>query len=101
MKIDKYIKGLCKKLDSFSSANDKCIPECQFYPECGRIEDELVIEEHNKLVESYRQNNSIVEPPSESVMKPVYFTNATLQGDNFTLAKFAGGANLSNTKAAL
>jgi hypothetical protein len=31
-----------------------------------RIEDEEVIDEHNKLVESHRQENSIVEPPSES-----------------------------------
>ena len=43
-----------------------CIPECRFYPEYGRIEDEQVIEEHNKLVESHRQENSIVHSPSES-----------------------------------
>jgi hypothetical protein len=43
-----------------------CIPECRFYPETGRIEDEEVIEEHNKLIESLRHENSIVEPPSES-----------------------------------
>ena len=41
-----------------------CIPECRFYPETDRIEDEKVIEEHSKLVESYRQKNAIVEPPS-------------------------------------
>ena len=28
--------------------------------------DEQVIEEHNKLVESLRQKNQIVEPPPES-----------------------------------
>ena len=43
-----------------------CIPECRFYPEYGRIEDEQVIEEHNKLVGSYRQKNSIIYPPTES-----------------------------------
>ena len=43
-----------------------CIPECRFYPEYGRIEDEQVIEEHKELVERYRQDNSIVDPPSES-----------------------------------
>ena len=42
-----------------------CIPECRFYPEYGRIEDEQVIEEHKKLVERHRHENSIVEPPSE------------------------------------
>jgi hypothetical protein len=36
-----------------------------FYAEYGRIEDE-VIEEHNKVVESYWQKNAIVEPPTES-----------------------------------
>lgn len=43
-----------------------CIPECRFYPEYGRIEDEQVIDEHNELVESYGQKHSILEPPSES-----------------------------------
>ena len=37
----------------------------RFYAEYGRIEDQEVIEEHNKLVESLRQKNAIVEPPSE------------------------------------
>jgi hypothetical protein len=39
-----------------------CIQECRYYPEYGRIEDEEVIEDHNKWVESYRQRNAIVEP---------------------------------------
>jgi hypothetical protein len=43
-----------------------CIPECRFYPEYGRIEDQEVIEHHNKFVESLRQENAIVEPPSQS-----------------------------------
>ena len=43
-----------------------CVPECRFYPEYGRIEDEEVIEEHNKLVESFSRDNKIVEPPSEN-----------------------------------
>jgi hypothetical protein len=38
-----------------------CVPECRFYAEYGRIEDQEVIEEHNKLVEWYRQRNAIVE----------------------------------------
>ena len=42
-----------------------CVQECRFYPEYGRIEDEEVIEKHNKVVESYRQKNAIVEPPTE------------------------------------
>ena len=33
-----------------------CIPECQFYPEYGRIEDEQVIETHKELVEFHRRN---------------------------------------------
>jgi hypothetical protein len=46
-----------------------CVPECRFYPEDGRIEDEEVIEEHNKLVESARRDNEIVEPPSEAELQ--------------------------------
>jgi hypothetical protein len=45
-----------------------CVQECRFFrffPEYGRIEDEEVIEEHNKVVESYQQKNAIVEPPTE------------------------------------
>jgi hypothetical protein len=45
--------------------NGKCIPECRFYPKYGRIEDEKVIEEHNKVGESYRQKNAIIEPPQQ------------------------------------
>lgn len=29
-----------------------CVPECRFYPEYGRIEDEEVIADHNSIVES-------------------------------------------------
>jgi hypothetical protein len=43
-----------------------CVPECRYYAETGTIEDEEVIEEHNKLVESLRQENAIADPPSES-----------------------------------
>ena len=42
-----------------------CVQECRFFTEYGRIEDEEVIEEHNKVVESYLQKNAIVEPPTE------------------------------------
>ena len=45
-----------------------CVPECRFYPEHGRIEDEEVIEEHNKFVEKRRNENRIVEPPNEKEM---------------------------------
>jgi hypothetical protein len=41
-----------------------CVPECRYYPKYGRIEDEEVIADHNKWVESYRQRNAIVEPPT-------------------------------------
>lgn len=43
-----------------------CVLECRFYPGYGRIDDEEVIAEHNKVVESYRQRNAVVEPPTES-----------------------------------
>jgi hypothetical protein len=43
-----------------------CIPECRFYAQYGRIEDEEVIAEHNKVVEALKEENAIVEPPSKS-----------------------------------
>ena len=51
--------------DVYGCNDGKCIPICRFYPEYRRIEDEEVIEKHNKVVESYRHKNVIVEPPSE------------------------------------
>jgi hypothetical protein len=48
------------------SNNDEqgcCVPECRYYPKYGRIEDEEVIEEHNKLVKALIQENAIVQPP--------------------------------------
>ena len=42
-----------------------CVEECRFYADQGRIEDEEVIAKHNEFVESLRQENAIVEPPSE------------------------------------
>lgn len=48
-----------------------CIPgHCRFADEYGVITDEEVIEYHNnKLVEYYRRNNKIVQPPSEIEMQ--------------------------------
>jgi hypothetical protein len=47
-----------------------CIPgHCRFADEYGVITDEEVIEDHNKLVEYYRRNNKIVEPPTEIEMQ--------------------------------
>lgn len=46
-----------------------CIPECRYYPEYGRIEDEEIIEEHNQVVETLRRDNKIVEPPPEAEMQ--------------------------------
>ena len=46
-----------------------CTPNCRFYPEYGRIEDDEVIAEHKKLVESARRDNRIVDiplPPSKN-----------------------------------
>jgi hypothetical protein len=46
-----------------------CTPNCRFYPEFGVITDEEVIEEHDKLVESLRRDNKIVQPPSEAELQ--------------------------------
>jgi len=59
-----YMNGLLE--NGHGCTGGGCIPECRFYPEYGRIEDKEAIEKHNKWVESLRQENSIVEPASES-----------------------------------
>ena len=59
-----YMKGLLE--NGYGCTGAGCIPECRYYPEYGRIEDDEVKEEHNKLVETLRQKNTIVEPPPES-----------------------------------
>ena len=64
-----YMRGLSIINNYDKGCNDqRCIPECRFYPEHGRIEDEEVIQRYKEIVERYRQKNAIVEPPSPSEM---------------------------------
>jgi hypothetical protein len=37
-----------------------CVPECRFYPEYGRIEDDEVIQEHREIEERCKKNNEII-----------------------------------------
>jgi hypothetical protein len=37
-----------------------CIPECEYYPEYGRIEDSQIIEEHKEHERYYRNKNTII-----------------------------------------
>jgi hypothetical protein len=37
-----------------------CVPECCYYPEYGRIEDDEVITEHRELEQEHRKCNEIV-----------------------------------------
>jgi len=53
------IDGYCNGFDSHGT------PECRFYPETGRIEDDEVQEQYKKLGESLRRDNKMIEPPSE------------------------------------
>ncbi len=39
--------------------NGECIPECRYYPEYGRIEDEEVIQRHKEIEERSRKWNAI------------------------------------------
>ena len=41
-------------------SNCKCIPECRYYPEYGRIEDEEVIQRHKEFEERYSKRNAII-----------------------------------------
>ena len=44
-------------------SSDKCVPECRFYQETGRIEDDEIIAEHQKYVDKLRQENKIIKAP--------------------------------------
>lgn len=58
-----YMRDQSKRYDGHGCNQfTGCVPECRYYPEYGRIEDEEVIADHNKWVESYHQRNAIVEP---------------------------------------
>lgn len=48
-----------------------CVPECRYYQEYGRIEDDVVITEHRKLEAEYRKRNRIVN------------INISANGDNY------------------
>jgi hypothetical protein len=40
-----------------------CVPECRFYPEYGRIEDDEVRQTYKELGEYHMRNNTLVDPP--------------------------------------
>jgi hypothetical protein len=60
-----YVRGLDGYDGQGCNQFTGCVEECRFYADQGRIEDEEVIAKHNEFVESLRQENAIVEPPSE------------------------------------
>jgi hypothetical protein len=83
-----YMRGLNPYDGQGCNQFTGCVPDCRYYPETGRIEDEEVIEEHNKLVESLRQKNAIVEPPPESQLLKLallFFLEDYRQKTNVTL----------------
>jgi hypothetical protein len=48
-----------KGYDGQGCNNGECIPECRYYPEFGRIEDEEVIQRHKEIEERYRKRNAL------------------------------------------
>ena len=46
-----------------------CNPSCKFYLPTGMIEDQQIIEEHNRDVERMKQQKRIIEQPSEEEME--------------------------------
>jgi hypothetical protein len=38
-----------------------CVPECRYYNETGRFEDDELVAEHKKMVEFYNKHNAISE----------------------------------------
>ena len=50
-------------------AGGDCNPSCRFYLPVGRIEDQEIIEEHNRDVERMKQEGRIVEPSGEEMLR--------------------------------
>ena len=46
--------------DGYGCNNGECIPECRYYPEFGRIEDEEIILRHKGIEECYRKRNALI-----------------------------------------
>ena len=59
-KTSSYMLGLSADDWSKGCHDDQCIPECEYYPEYGRIEDSQIIEEHREHERYYRNKNTIV-----------------------------------------
>lgn len=38
-----------------------CVPECRYYNETGRFEDDELVAEHQRMVEFYNKHNAIIE----------------------------------------
>jgi hypothetical protein len=38
-----------------------CVPECRYYNETGRFEDDELVAEHKKMVEFFNKHNAIIE----------------------------------------
>jgi hypothetical protein len=45
--------------DGHGCNNGECVPECRYYPEFGRIEDEEFIHRHKEIEERYRNRNAL------------------------------------------
>jgi hypothetical protein len=51
--------GVESGYDGYGCKNGVCVPKCRYYPEYGRIEDE-VIQRHKEIEERYRKRNAII-----------------------------------------
>ena len=52
--------GIESGYDGYGCNNGKCVPECRYYPEYGRIEDEEVIQRHKEIEEGYRKRSALI-----------------------------------------
>jgi hypothetical protein len=52
--------GIENGYDGSGCNNGKCMPECRYYANFGRIEDEEVIQRHKEIEERYRKRNAII-----------------------------------------
>ena len=71
-----YMKGLDNTFDESSCNGLCCVPQCRYYAKYSRIEDDEVIEEHDKLVRALTEKNAIVQPPDMNSEEAISFFQA-------------------------
>ena len=84
------MRGVVSGYDGKGCNNGVCVPECRYYSEYGRIEDEEVIQRHREAEERHRKENTMVRSTglrhsrSPFLHLVLYLGYAGISSDNVT-----------------